>query len=52
MNEDTIIARACRLSVAVALGLLCSQSLVAGEMKLDFGGDIDWTVGYHARKSR
>ena len=43
MNEDTIIARACRLSVA--LGLLCSQSLVAGEMKLDFGGDFDWTVG-------
>jgi len=45
MNEATIIAWACRLSVAVALGLLCSQSLVAGEAKLDFGGDFNWTVG-------
>ena len=45
MNEATIITRVCRLSVAVALGLLCIESLVAGEVKLDFGGDFDWTVG-------
>ncbi len=45
MVQDTILPRASLLSVAVALGLLCSQSLVAGEVKLDFCGDFDWAVG-------
>ena len=45
MNKDTIIALARCSSAAVALGLLCSQSLVAGEVKLDLGGDFVWAVG-------
>jgi hypothetical protein len=45
MNKATIVAWACRLSVAVALGHLCGQSSVAGEIQLDLGGDFTWTIG-------
>ena len=45
MIEDTIFPRVSHLSVAVTLGLLCCQSLVAEEVKLNFGGDFDWVVG-------
>ncbi len=45
MIEHTIIARSFRLSVAVALSLLCGQSVVAAEVFLDIGSDFDWAAG-------
>jgi hypothetical protein len=45
MNEDAISPWACLVSVAVVLSVLCSQSLDAGEVKLDLGSDFGWAVG-------